>query len=40
MSWHRWEKISQSHLKNLAKICNALECTPNDVCSFKEGGNE
>ena len=26
--------------KNLAKICNALECTPNDVFSFKEGGNE
>ena len=27
-------------LKNLEKICNALECTPNDVYSFKEGGNE
>lgn len=27
-------------LKNLEKICNALECTPNDVFSFKEGGNE
>ena len=27
-------------LKNLQKICNALECTPNDVFSFKEGGNE
>lgn len=26
--------------KNLEKICNALECTPNDVFSFKEGGNE
>lgn len=25
-------------LKNLEKICNALECTPNDVFSFKEGG--
>jgi len=27
-------------LKNLEKICNALECTPNDVFSFKGGGNE
>lgn len=27
-------------LKNLEKICNALECTPNDVFSFKEDGNE
>lgn len=27
-------------LKNLEKICNALECTPNDVFNFKEGGNE
>ena len=27
-------------LKNLEKICNTLECTPNDVFSFKEGGNE
>ena len=27
-------------LKNLEKICNALECTPNDVFSFKEGENE
>lgn len=40
MSWHRWEKNKPITFKNLAKICNALECTPNDVCSFKEGGNE
>ncbi|WP_456299525.1 hypothetical protein [Peptostreptococcus porci] len=26
--------------KNLGKICNDLECTPNDVFSFKESGNE
>ncbi len=26
--------------KNLEKICNDLECTLNDVFSFKESGNE
>lgn len=40
MSWRRWGKNKPITLKNLEKICNALECTPNDVFSFKEGGNE
>lgn len=26
--------------KNFWEICNALECTPKDVFSFKESGNK
>ena len=40
MSWHRWEKISQSHLKIWQKYVMHWNRTPNDVFSFKEGGNE
>lgn len=35
MLWQVWEKKPIT-LKNLERICKALDCTPNDVFSFDD----